>query len=224
MQTSEQINELATALCKAQGTLAGAKKDSANPFYKSTYADLESVWSACREALAKNGLSVIQTVSTGGDGVSVLVATMLAHNSGQWIKDTLALNPKDSGPQAMGSCISYGRRYALAAIVGVYQTDDDAEAAHGRKRNDAKGEPQREVAHSEVETIVTEFRTAMGLDAPEEDTAAAVFAVHSRIATDTDLYCAVGDAMTAKERAAIKACVTLHKKNAASAYVNGRGR
>ncbi len=90
--------------------------------------------------------------------------------------------------------------------------------------SDAKAEPEHKVEPAAVEAVVLEFRTAMELDAPEEDTAAAVFAVHSRISTDTDLYCAVGDAMTAKERAAIKACVTAHKKNAAAAYVNGRGR
>jgi hypothetical protein len=130
MLHSENINELAAALSKAQGMMSGARKDSENPFFKSRYADLESVWEACRLPLATHGLAVIQTVSSDDSGL--FVTTMLTHSSGQWIKDILRLNPKDGTPQAMGSCISYGRRYSLAAVVGVYQTDDDAEAAQGR--------------------------------------------------------------------------------------------
>jgi hypothetical protein len=130
MQTSEQINELAAALSKAQGAIVGAVKDSANPFFKSSYADLASVWDACRDQLAANGLCVIQTVTASDTGVAV--TTMLAHSSGQWVKDTLPLNPKDGSPQAVGSAITYGRRYALAAIAGVAQIDDDGNAASGR--------------------------------------------------------------------------------------------
>jgi hypothetical protein len=139
MHHSEQINELAAALSKAQGQMTGAMKDSENPFFKSKYADLESVWDACRKPLADNGLSVVQTVSASEGTVSV--TTMLMHSSGQCIQDTLRLNPKDPTPQSLGSCISYGRRYSLASMVGVYQTDDDAEAAQGRaatRSNDTK--------------------------------------------------------------------------------------
>ncbi len=222
MQTSDTINDLATALCKAQGSLSGAKKDSANPFFKSTYADLEAVWTACREPLAKNGLSVIQTLSTHEDGIKVQVTTMLAHISGQWIRDTLTLSPKDSGPQAMGSCISYGRRYALAAIVGVYQTDDDAEAAHGRK-SDARGDVVA-VDAKLLDKAILDFRTALSLDAPEEEVAEAVFHVHSRVNANTDLYLAVGDVLNSKERASIKSCVALYKRLAQHAPVDARGR
>lgn len=131
MRHSDQINEIALALSKAQATVKGAIKDSNNPFFKSQYADLQSVWDACRSALTANELAVVQ--SAGTDGPMVRVSTMLVHSSGQWFADDLALKPKDDGPQAMGACISYGRRYALAAFVGVYQTDDDAESAEGRK-------------------------------------------------------------------------------------------
>jgi len=131
MRHSDQINEIALALSKAQASVKGAIKDSNNPFFKSSYADLQSVWDACRSALTANELAVVQ--SAGTDGPLVRVSTMLVHSSGQWFADDLALKPKDDGPQAMGACISYGRRYALAAFVGVYQTDDDAESAEGRK-------------------------------------------------------------------------------------------
>lgn len=131
MRHSDSINEIALALSKAQAAVRGAIKDSNNPFFKSQYADLQSVWDACRAALTANELAVVQ--SAGTDGPMVRVSTMLVHSSGQWFADDLALKPKDDGPQAMGACISYGRRYALAAFVGVYQTDDDAESAEGRK-------------------------------------------------------------------------------------------
>jgi hypothetical protein len=132
-EQSEQINELAGALAKAQGKITGALKDSANPFFKSKYADLASVWDACRTALSENGLAVIQ--QTEADDSGVFVITTLAHASGQWMRSRLRLNPKDDSPQAMGSAITYGRRYALAAAVGVAQVDDDGNAASGKDTN-----------------------------------------------------------------------------------------
>lgn len=124
---SEQINELLSALAKAQGELNGAKKDAKNPFFKSSYASLASVWDAVREPLAKNGLSVIQTTDEV-EGVTYLV-TLLGHASGQWIEGRLKLNPVKSDPQGLGSAISYARRYALQAIVGTYAEDDDGNMA-----------------------------------------------------------------------------------------------
>ena len=130
MKTSEQINELATALAKAQGDIKGAVKDSSNPFFKSSYADLSSVWNACREALSKNGLAVIQTCSMSEHGVTV--STRLAHASGQWVEDDLTLMPVKPDPQGVGSTITYARRYALASIAGVAPEDDDGNAASGQ--------------------------------------------------------------------------------------------
>src|SRR5881394_2722278 len=86
MQHSEQLNELGAALAKAQAQVKGAKKDSANPFFKSSYADLSSVWDACRDALTGNGLSVIQLPGFA-DGIATL-DTILLHSSGQWISGT----------------------------------------------------------------------------------------------------------------------------------------
>ena len=127
---SENINELALALSKAQASITGALKDSANPFFKSKYADLASVLDACRAQLSGNGLCVTQTTDLI-DGL-VVVRTTLAHSSGQWISGILPVRAKDDSPQAQGSGITYARRYALAAIVGLAQIDDDAEAAQGR--------------------------------------------------------------------------------------------
>lgn len=130
METSEQINELAAALAKAQGQIKGAAKDSTNPHFKSSYADLASVWEACRSALTENGIAVIQTPHTDDAG-NCHVVTMLTHASGQYVRDSFSLPPTKADPQGYGSAITYMRRYALAAIVGVAPEDDDGNAASG---------------------------------------------------------------------------------------------
>jgi hypothetical protein len=132
METSQEVGDLFAALSKAQGTMKGAVKDSENTFFKSKYADLASVWDACRDALASNGLSVIQAPSSEGPKVSV--TTILAHSSGQWVRDTLTMESKDASPHAIGLTISYARRYSLSAIAGIAQEDDDGEAAQGRNQ------------------------------------------------------------------------------------------
>lgn len=144
----ENINELAKALALAQSEIGGAKKDSSNPFYQSKYADLESVWEACRSALTKNGLSVTQLI--GSDEKGLTLTTILMHSSGQSIKTTCSIpvpkqkeelpegpfpkkEKKQNEAQAAGSAITYFRRYQLAAIVGVYQTDEDANLASDKQ-------------------------------------------------------------------------------------------
>ncbi len=127
---SETIGELAKALAKAQGEIKGATKDAQNPHFRAKYADLASVWEACRGPLSANGLSVIQT--TDGDGTNVEVITTLAHSSGQWIRGKLVMRPVKADPQGIGSALTYARRYSLAAMVGVAPEDDDGEGAHGR--------------------------------------------------------------------------------------------
>ena len=125
---SEQIAELATALAKVQGDIEHASKDSVNPFHKSKYADLANVWEACRQQLSSNGLSIVQLPNGIEDNCLILDTTML-HSSGQWISSRIKMPMQKQDPQGYGSTLTYARRYALAAIVGVYQDDDDAEGA-----------------------------------------------------------------------------------------------
>ena len=134
---SPQINELATALAKAQGEITGASKERTNPFFKSSYADLTSVWDACREALSKNGLAVIQTTACTNGAVTLI--TTLAHSSGQWIRGTWPIKPVKEDLQGYVSAVTYGRRVCLASMVGVAprSDDDDAEGASGRKATSA---------------------------------------------------------------------------------------
>lgn len=147
MYQSQEINELMLALSKAQGEVMGAIKDSSNPFFKSKYADLNSVWNACRAPLSKNGLAIVQTMNQF-EGDMHLVTT-LGHSSGQWMKSTLPLkmsSDKVANPiQALGSSITYLRRYALAAMVGVAPDEDDDGNEGGKTyRNEPK--PQQKSA------------------------------------------------------------------------------
>ena len=136
MPTSPTIAALAAALVKAQSAMGGAKKDSTNPHFKTAYADLASVWDACRAPLANAGLSIVQLVSSErlhpSEATHAVIETILAHSSGEWVSTTLAVPLTKSDAQGLGSAITYGRRYALAAIVGVCPADDDGEAAVAR--------------------------------------------------------------------------------------------
>jgi len=157
MTQSEVINELAGALSKAQGEMQAAIKDKINPFFKSSYADLGSVWDAARPVLSKHGLCVMQTTEIVGDQGKIIMVTTLAHTSGQWMKSFLPLNPAKSDSQGIGVALTYLRRYSLSAIVGVVcDDDDDGEGAVGRGKqgngHQAKQE-QQAAAPKEPEVI-----------------------------------------------------------------------
>jgi hypothetical protein len=144
MEHSVELNEIAAALAKAQAKIRNAEKTAENPGFKrgnraSTYADLASIWDACREHLTANGIAVVQGPKTEGPMVSV--ETMLVHSSGQWFKDNLTAAAASAGAQHVGSAITYLRRYALAAMVGVAPADDDGEAAMGRDTPAGRPEP-----------------------------------------------------------------------------------
>ncbi len=121
---SNHINELATALSKAQSEIKGALASSVNPFFKSNYADLDTVIKSCFPQLTKNGLSVIQGTDTDEKG-GFYVTTMLMHDSGQWIKSKLKMPITKPDAQGVGATITYARRFSLSAMVGIAQTDDD---------------------------------------------------------------------------------------------------
>jgi hypothetical protein len=134
MNQSESIANLAKALSIVQGKLTYAKKDSKNPFFKSNYADLESVWDACRDLLSSNGLAVSQFPGLYSDlDKSMSLVTILTHESGEFISQEMSVPVSKVDPQGSGSALTYMRRYALAAVVGVVQADDDGNAASSPK-------------------------------------------------------------------------------------------
>jgi len=152
MEQSDQINELAAALCEAQKNPLFAIRDSNNPFFKSKYADLSSVWDSARKPLTDNGLSVVQTTSPGDDG-RINIVTTLIHKSGQWIRGVLPVRPVKDDPQAVGSAITYGRRYGLQAMVGICPDDDDAEGAMSREKAPGKAKKEKPAAEPPKSTV-----------------------------------------------------------------------
>ena len=123
---SPELNELAAALAKAQSEMEGAKKESTNPFFKSSYADLHAVIKSSFPYLSKNGLSVSQ----GNEVIkgAVCVTTTLMHASGQWMRSKIKLPLAKVDAQGVGAAVTYGRRYGLSAMVGIAQYDDDAQS------------------------------------------------------------------------------------------------
>jgi hypothetical protein len=132
MNKSESINELATALSKAQGQMGGAKKDSDNPFFKSKYADLASVVEAIRGPLAEQGLSYVQ-LPVVTEREEVQIETALLHSSGQWISSVVTVPVAKLDAHGYGSALTYARRYGLQSMVGVPAMDDDGNAAVSAK-------------------------------------------------------------------------------------------
>lgn len=196
MQTSDQINELAAALAKAQGEITGALKESANPFFKSKYADLASCWDACRAPLSTNGLSVVQ--GTQVDGGSLYLITRLLHSSGQWVSSQTPVTPKDDTPQGMGSALTYSRRYALTAMVGVSQVDDDGNSASGRDKKVEIPEDPAIFAHS------VNMRELLDMDTEHRVKVLKIYDKHLVLAKDNDLYEAASNHLTAAQRKAWK--------------------
>lgn len=120
---------LAKAIVLAQGQIEGAKKGKKNDHFKSKYADLASVWDACRDALQANNLAVVQLPCEAPAGYVGLVTTVL-HSCGESLSEKYFMPLKDpTNPQAAGSALTYARRYALAAVIGICPEDDDGNAA-----------------------------------------------------------------------------------------------
>ena len=176
MNKSESIKELATALAKAQGQIKGAVKDSANPFFKSKYADLASVVEAIRSAFAANGLSYIQSVEPS-DKDEVRVETTILHSSGEWIGcGVLALPVSKVDAQGYGSALTYARRYSLSAATGVAPEDDDGNAATVAKPKPAMADLDKALlvinASPTLKDLQTVFTDAYKVAQAAEDKAA----------------------------------------------------
>lgn len=162
MKKSESIKNLAIALSKFQAEVENPKNTADNPFYKSKYAPLQDVLNSVRPLLSKHGLSVIQSPS--GDGESVSIVTLLLHESGEWIEfDPLVLKAEKLTPQGAGSAITYGRRYALSAVLGISSEDDDdgnsLESPQQSKQTNMKQNKREEPT---LATIKAKYQTIYG--------------------------------------------------------------
>lgn len=132
--STTNLNELFTALSKAQKEMKNAEKDGVNPHFKSQYATLTSVWDAAREALTNNNLSVVQMPSYTQDG-KIVVTTVLGHASGQCLRFDCPVVYQGNTMQALGSALTYARRYSLSAVVGVASQEDDDDATKSQEQH-----------------------------------------------------------------------------------------
>ena len=129
IEQSPEIGAIAGAIAEAQGKLKTLAKErtvkiptKSGTGYSYNYADLVTVWNEIRPICSAGKIAVIQLPLQ--DGELVGVSTMLAHESGQWIRSTLWAMPVDSTPQSVGSVVTYLRRYGLSAMLGLVADDD----------------------------------------------------------------------------------------------------
>ncbi len=129
----------AKALVKAQSQIEGAAKGSNNPQFKSKYADLSACWDACREALHNNDLMVTQMVVGAAAGFVGLESSFVYGPTGEMLTSVAQCPVKDpTNPQAVGSALTYLRRYTLCGMVGICPTDDDGNSASQAPRQQSK--------------------------------------------------------------------------------------
>jgi len=135
MVMSASIVNISKAILAAQKQMGAVIKDSTNPYYKSNFATLNAVREASNPQLNENGVSVLQpTVTYEGKNY---VRTLLLHESGEFLgSDTEIICAKQNDPQAQGSAISYSRRYGLQSLLGLAASDDDAESAMNRPKQE----------------------------------------------------------------------------------------
>ena len=140
MNQSEQgIDKLAEALAKAQGIMKAPKKDrtvvvrtKSGGTYEFDYATFDAIVESARGPLSANGIAFVQAAQI--EGGQVVIETRLIHSSGQWLSTSLSAGQSESGPQALGSLISYLKRYSLSALLGIVaDEDDDGNAATGNE-------------------------------------------------------------------------------------------
>lgn len=157
MSRSEDVKEIAAALAAAQSKIGLAKKSSANPHYKSRYADLAEVWDTCHLALNEAGICVVQFPVVQDESVSV--RTTLFHSSGQWLDCEVVIPLAKPDAHGIGSAITYARRYGLSSLVGVCPEDDDGNAASQPVADLAKEwEPRLAAAAAEgLESLAREW-------------------------------------------------------------------
>jgi len=169
LTTSPTIGKLAVALAKAQDEIVQPRKSDDNPFFKSKYAGLDTVWEAARKVLSKHGIAVFQSAGfqisdlKGRTMGLITVSTTVVHGeTGEWITNVLRVTSENVGPQAIGSAVTYARRYSIQPLLMLTPEgdDDDANKAEG------KGAAQEEDRPSPEEVADVTKRVKDAADVP----------------------------------------------------------
>ena len=200
------LNEIATALAKAQAEMQNPSFDSANPHFKSKFASLAAVRNAVVPVLAKHGISLIQDVRTNDAG-AVTCTTILTHSSGQQMSfGPLAIPPTKADAQGLGSAATYARRYSMMAVAAVVgDEDDDAESAVGRGRvayDDPRGDARERVPPAKAQDFAKRMKACLNAGIDQ-----ASYELHIELTRDSDLYIASSELLDSKERRAWKDAV-----------------
>lgn len=144
-QDKKDMRAMVDALVSFQAQLKPAAKSGYNPHFKSNFVTLEDAWDAVRDLLSKNHLSVIQCIDWEPDAKQWVVVTKLRHVAGGLEESRIPIINATT-PQAMGSSLSYSKRYAIMAILGIPSEDDDGNAAQAQKQKEALKEPSKPAA------------------------------------------------------------------------------
>ena len=213
MQTSEHINEMATALATAQSEMSNPGFDSKNPHFGNKFASLAAVRNAVVPPLAKAGIAIVQDICNVEGGISCL--TRLVHSSGQWMEfGPLVMPFAKADAQGFGSAATYCKRYHLMAInVVAGDIDDDAEAAvkTNGEIHSPKGDMGKNISEDQARATATAMRGILELDVEEKIKMLKVLDKHDVLNRDPDLYVAASGELASKEKAAWKSYVAMAK-------------
>jgi len=124
MRCSDKIDHLVDALITAQAAMPSVAKDGSNPHFNSKYASLPGIFTVCLPVLNENKLLLVQCPGEAPNGY-VALETTLMHHSGQWLSSSLVMPTGKDTAQAVGSALTYARRYAFCAMLGIVADDDD---------------------------------------------------------------------------------------------------
>ena len=158
---SAEVDKVLPALVKAKGAIGKVAKGANNPFFKSKYADLPAILDVVEPALAENDLAMFQPISGG------YVITTFIHKSGQFVsfEGQELVAAKQHDPQAMGSAITYARRYSLSSVLSINaDKDDDGNAASAYARTNPAPAPPAKVklTDSAMKSMIETCATAEG--------------------------------------------------------------
>lgn len=160
IEQSASVSKLFAALVAAQAEMRNPPKDSINPHFKSRFADLATVLDTVKPVLAKHRLGVVQ-MPCEVEGVGPALATMLIHESGEYVRSTIGLRPVKASPQDTGSAMTYARRYGLQAVLGI-TADDDDDGNHASKpappRQQAAPPQQRKPLHQDDDAFFAKLQ------------------------------------------------------------------
>ena len=155
LKKSESIQNLSKAMAEFQKSIKQPLKDANNPFFKSQYVPLENVVEAITETGSPLGISFMQFASSDETG-SIEVATLVMHSTGEYIEfPPVRMKPESNKPQAVGSAITYAKRYALSAIFGITSDkDDDGNEATGLNKQVEK-QPKQQIKQQQTQDDAT---------------------------------------------------------------------